>query len=259
MKRPIPTQRAAAATAAIGDKIYVAGGMSTMGRNVTVREFAAYDSVTTLGDPARPAGDPAQPRPGGRGRRHPLPAGGRSGPPNSPRRPGRPRPCARSATRMEPKAAEPRTRGDVGGCDRRPHRRGGRRGEQRRVNSMRVFPKPMFDPAANRLAHRRPCGRPATAWAPPSATCSTWGRHRPGVVPRSRSSALVLSRAAQHRAPCRREAGDAAWSRRNEPAPRDVAVGVDAERSSRWPQRAKRRGDVGRTLTGSGALTRDSL
>ena len=46
MKRPIPTQRAAAATAAIGDKIYVAGGMSTMGRNVTVREFAAYDSVT---------------------------------------------------------------------------------------------------------------------------------------------------------------------------------------------------------------------
>ena len=51
MKRPIPTQRAAAATASIGNKIYVAGG--SMGNNgasagPTVRDFAAYDVTTDM-------------------------------------------------------------------------------------------------------------------------------------------------------------------------------------------------------------------
>jgi N-acetylneuraminic acid mutarotase len=49
MKAPIPTQRAASAIAAIGTKIYVAGG--AMGSNgasfgPTVRDFAVYDTVT---------------------------------------------------------------------------------------------------------------------------------------------------------------------------------------------------------------------
>jgi N-acetylneuraminic acid mutarotase len=154
MKRPIPTQRAAAATAAIGDKIYVAGGMSTMGRNVTVREFAAYDSVTDTWEilpdlpeiqrnhgPAAAVG----------GILYLL--GGRSGPPNDPStglldRVDAYDPAART---WSSKAAMPRARGGtsagvIGGLIVVV----GGEGNSASVNPMRVFPESdVYDPVAN--------------------------------------------------------------------------------------------------------------
>ena len=63
MKAPIPTQRAASAIAAIGTKIYVAGG--AMGSNgasfgPTVRDFAAYDTVTNTWETLDPIPAPGR-------------------------------------------------------------------------------------------------------------------------------------------------------------------------------------------------------
>jgi hypothetical protein len=154
MKRPIPTQRAAAATAAIGDKVYVAGGMSTMGRNVTVREFAAYDSATDTWEilpdlpeiqrnhgPAAAVG----------GILYLL--GGRSGPPNNATEGLLDRVDAYDpATRVwTSKAAMPRPRGGtvagvIGGLIVVT----GGEGNNVNANAMRVFPETdVYDPVAN--------------------------------------------------------------------------------------------------------------
>jgi N-acetylneuraminic acid mutarotase len=63
MKAQVPTQRAASATAAIGTKIYVAGG--AMGSNgasfgPTVRDFAAYDTVTNTWETLDPIPSPGR-------------------------------------------------------------------------------------------------------------------------------------------------------------------------------------------------------
>ena len=63
MKAPIPTQRAASATAAIGTKVYVAGG--AMGSNgasfgPTVRDFAVYDTVTNTWETLDPMPAPGR-------------------------------------------------------------------------------------------------------------------------------------------------------------------------------------------------------
>jgi N-acetylneuraminic acid mutarotase len=63
MRTSIPTQRASAATAAVGTKIYVAGGaMGTNGasQGPTVRDFAAFDTMTNTWETLDPIPMPAR-------------------------------------------------------------------------------------------------------------------------------------------------------------------------------------------------------